>query len=98
MSYEMSEKEAVTEVFRWQYQNTNSFFNKLLDVIHKADVSNRAKLMKAFPNLVAAHTLWMDSPTPGKFFESYGCIEAVEAEFECGKCGHKVVILREEEK
>lgn len=59
------------ELYYWQYQNTNSFYNQLFTLIQKADGTNKKHLEKAFPRAVLIYREWESWPTPEEFFESY---------------------------
>ena len=51
-------KWAVTEVKRWQFSGGTNFSQKLIQLIAKADDSNKEKLLKGFPEEVSAYLFW----------------------------------------
>jgi len=44
--------------------NATHFTGHLLRLIMKADISNREKLRKVFPEVVAAYQIWLDGGKP----------------------------------
>lgn len=64
-------RKAVLEIFRWQYDHTNSFFNRLILLIQMADQENRARLRLAFPWHVIAFELWCSAPNQEEFFREW---------------------------
>ena len=78
----MSEKQkspielAVMEVYFWQFSNTGSFTNMLLDLFRKADRENNVKLTVAYPELSHALALWDAAGDAGNdLFREYGLIK-----------------------
>lgn len=67
-------KEAVNQVYYWQYNYTKSFNNKLLDLFGKADFDNSLRLKRGFPELVAAYADWYLSDDQDAFFKLHGFI------------------------
>lgn len=55
-------KEKIRNVFLWQYNKSDSFSIKLIELIAKADYKNMEKLLKAFPEQTIAYMLWYDKP------------------------------------
>lgn len=73
---EMTYEEAVLEIYRWQYDNTDSFYNGLITLFQKADTTNREKLFSAFPNLGSAYLDWCLAPFNGKaLFIKHGLLD-----------------------
>ncbi len=65
--------EAVAQVYYWQYSNTDSFNQKLIDLYRKGDMTNKAKLKSVYPEIVAALELWEVSGDNGDdLFRHYG--------------------------
>jgi len=66
MSEDYLTRKARFEVYCWQYSNTGSFSNMLLDLFGKADSENRIKLGSAFPHLFQAYCEWRNSDKPSR--------------------------------
>ena len=47
-------------VFEWQYRYAGSFHAGLAELVCKADLHNRAKLMRGFPEEVEAMTCYLE--------------------------------------
>lgn len=65
-------KEAVRQVYYWQYNHTKSFNNCLLDLFGKADLDNSLRLQRGFPELTAAYADWYLSDDQEAFFKCHG--------------------------
>lgn len=63
-----------TAVFLWQYrtEGSPSFYEKLVDLIAKADASNKNRLRLAFPEYVDAYNEWYHSEDPNEYFKKHG--------------------------
>lgn len=61
--------EGCREIFYWQYDNTNSFKNRLCTLMQIADHENFRRLKKVYPGLAEAFQMWMNAPSQGEFFE-----------------------------
>lgn len=64
-------KEAIKEIYYWQYHNTNSFMNRLITLFQVADRQNFARLERGFPLIAIAYNMWLISPNQNDFFEQY---------------------------
>jgi len=51
-------RNAIFEVWCWKFSNTGCFSNMLLELIAKADSSNKERLRMSFPGEVAAFEMW----------------------------------------
>lgn len=65
-------REAVEKVYFWQYNYTECFSNKLLDLFPKADLINFGRLALGFPQLALAFELWRESDDQVVFFKYWG--------------------------
>lgn len=66
MYYREELKSSVFQVYYWQYSNTGSFNNMLLDLMSKADFVNYAKLSSAYPELSLAFSMWKEAKDEGQ--------------------------------
>lgn len=72
----MTLKEAVTELYFWQYSRTGSFHNYLYDLLQKADESNKQKLAEGFPTEREALQMWEEAGDYGNdLFRVYGLMK-----------------------
>ena len=72
----MTFKDAVREVYFWQYSNTGCFNQQLLNLFQKADPSNKQKLAGAFPELYDALSAWEAAGDYGNdLFREHGLLE-----------------------
>lgn len=65
-------KQAVKEVYYWQYGDSTSFSACLVHLLAKADVSNFLRLRNSFPELTLAFRDWQQSETGNSFFKEHG--------------------------
>lgn len=73
----MNLEEAITELFYWQAKwfgggLRENFHSKLYELIHKADMPNKARLRQGFPEEVEAWEMWCSAPNPEQFFADHG--------------------------
>lgn len=71
----MSIEDAVREMYRWQFEPTNSFYNRLILCIQMADRENRMKLAVGFPELITAFCLWHQAKDQREFFKEWGFLK-----------------------
>ena len=67
----MTKKQAMFEVWCWQYSNTNCFNQKLIDLYQAADGSNKRKLRAAYPEITEAVEIWANCENPESLFKEY---------------------------
>jgi len=74
MNEELSEtlREAIKELYFWQYGDATNFTAKLYELIGKADPVNRMKLSLAFPYEVLAFKQWERAEVIEQFFKDAG--------------------------
>lgn len=65
-------KDAVKEVYYWQYGESTCFSAQLVNLLAKADMWNFAKLGNAYPELALAFRDWQQSETGDSFFKEHG--------------------------
>ena len=66
-------REAVMQLFYWQYGSSRDNFSSILYMLmQKADSSNQAKFQRGFPNEFLAWQCWQRSEDPEAFFKEYG--------------------------
>ena len=65
----MTRKEAVMELFHWQNSTGDNFHSMLYRLIEKADIGNRIRLRRGFPEEVQAYMNWQASATSKEFFD-----------------------------
>jgi len=69
----MTYEQAVKELFYWQYGREGSWFTaRLFELASKADSTNLQRLMRGFPNEIAALEAWRKTPDAKEFFLRYG--------------------------
>jgi len=68
----MTLRQAIKELWAWQYSYTDCFHNRLYDLFMKADAENTLRLAKGFPEEFGAITAWKNSPNPEEFFKKEG--------------------------
>lgn len=75
----MTRQQAIKEIYLWQYDNTRSFYNSLVTLIHRADGHNKVKLGIFFPEILSAYYEWCDSEDYGRqIFINHGLMEIKE--------------------
>lgn len=52
-------REARKELYFWRRSYSNSFTNRLFDLIGKADLENRERLRAGFPEILDAYEEWV---------------------------------------
>lgn len=63
---------AIAELKNWDYNREASNFSaKLFELISKADMCNKQKLLKGFPCRTSAYLLWMQAPDKESFYKEY---------------------------
>lgn len=68
-------KKGITEVYWWQYENTDSFYNNLIDLYRKGDVENKKKLRTVFNEICFAVDLWEVTGSYGDdLFRQFGLL------------------------
>lgn len=58
-----------------QYGDKSSFASMLYDLIAKADLRNRERIRKGFPEAVAVWEAWYSHRSSTGFFEEHGLLE-----------------------
>ncbi len=61
---------ALSDLWAWQYDRSDSFKAQLYDLIAKADQYNKAKLARIFPLELSAYTAWYFAPDGEAFFKT----------------------------
>lgn len=64
-------EKAVLEIYLWQYDDTNSFMNRLITCLQVADRGNRMRIGKGFPELLSMFMLWEMTSEQDEFFKNY---------------------------
>lgn len=63
---------AVAELKNWDYnRGASNFSAKLFELMSKADMSNKQKLLKGFPCRTSAYLLWMQAPDKEAFYREH---------------------------
>lgn len=65
-------KQAVKDIYFWQYGDSTSFSSCLVHLLAKADVFNFLRLRNSFPELTLAFKDWQQSETCDSFFKEHG--------------------------
>ncbi len=65
-------EDAIRELYFYKKGTAGGFATQLFDLIGKADVYNRVKIARGFPEVIKAYLEWQSSPNEAEFFKSYG--------------------------
>lgn len=69
---ERTYREAVLDLFYWQYRSGKDFYSALFNLMTKADDSNLVKLAMSFPFHALVFERWKNSVSEREFFEENG--------------------------
>jgi len=64
-------KQAVLDLYLWQYGGSSSFKSQLFSLMGKADTNNQSKLSEGFPVEVRVYKEWYSSESSKAFFDRY---------------------------
>ena len=74
---ELTNKEAVREVYFWQHSRSDCFNQLILDLFAKADSKNQQKLAFVYPELFDAWSAWQTAGDYGNdLFREHGLLDA----------------------
>jgi len=72
----MNLREALIQLYNWQYKGSTSFSAEFFKLYAKADMVNKAKLDLGFPEYSEAYQTWFNAPDQCKeIFKELGILD-----------------------